>query len=102
MALPAPFTASFFTKLPDEHWSQLLTATMQGSVKSRLPPGIDMNVNVLTSGYWPTYPHLEAKLPDELSRYQTVFKVPDLWQLGTASSAVAYWHGDMLQLMHPQ
>lgn len=48
---------------------------MQGSVKSRLPPGIDMNVNVLTSGYWPSYPHLEAKLPDELTRYQTVFKV---------------------------
>ena len=34
-----------------------------------------MNVNVLTSGYWPSYPHLEAKLPDELTRYQTVFKV---------------------------
>ncbi len=48
---------------------------MQGSVKSRLPPGLDMNVNVLTSGYWPSYPHLEAKLPDELTRYQTVFKV---------------------------
>ncbi len=48
---------------------------MQGSVKSRLRPGIDMNVNVLTSGYWPSYPHLEAKLPDELTRYQTVFKV---------------------------
>ena len=48
---------------------------MQGSVKSRLPPGIDMNVNVLTSGYWPSYPHLKAKLPNELTRYQTVFKV---------------------------
>ena len=48
---------------------------VQTSVKSRLPPGIDMNVNVLTSGYWPSYPHLEAKLPDELTRYQTVFKV---------------------------
>lgn len=48
---------------------------MQGMVKAKLPPGIDMNVNVLTSGYWPSYPHLEAKLPDELTRYQTVFKV---------------------------
>lgn len=48
---------------------------VQGTVKSRLPPGIDMNVNVLTSGYWPSYSHLEAKLPDELTRYQTVFKV---------------------------
>ena len=48
---------------------------LQVSVNLRLPPGIAMNVNVLTSGYWPTYPHLEAKLPDELSRYQAVFKV---------------------------
>ena len=53
---------------------------MQGSVKSRLPPGIDMNVNVLTSGYWPSYPHLEAKLPDELTRYQSVFKVATGYQ----------------------
>ena len=50
-------------------------APVQGTVKAKLPPGIDMNVNVLTSGYWPSYPHLEAKLPDELTRYQTVFKV---------------------------
>ena len=29
----------------------------------RLPPGIDMNVSVLTSGFWPTYPVSDAKLP---------------------------------------
>ena len=51
---------------------------MQAAVKSRLPPGLDMNVNVLTSGYWPSYPHLEATLPDQLTRHQTVFKVPFL------------------------
>ena len=55
-----------------------MSCCMQGSVKSRLPPGIDMSVNVLTSGYWPSYPQLEAKLPDELTRYQTVFKVTDM------------------------
>ena len=57
--------------MPAEQWCVLV----QGTVKAKLPPGIDMNVNVLTSGYWPSYPHLEAKLPDELTRYQTVFKV---------------------------
>ena len=59
------------------HESNAMThcLSVQTSVKSRLPPGVDMNVNVLTSGYWPSYPHLEAKLPDELTRYQTVFKV---------------------------
>mmetsp|Transcript_26420 Transcript_26420/g.74343 ORF Transcript_26420/g.74343 Transcript_26420/m.74343 type:complete len:737 (+) Transcript_26420:341-2551(+) len=34
----------------------------------------EMAVNVLTSGYWPTYPIMDAILPEELHRYQEVFK----------------------------
>lgn len=34
-----------------------------------------MNVSILTSGYWPSYPLYEARLPDELTRHQQVFKV---------------------------
>ena len=34
----------------------------------------DMHVNVLTSGYWPTYPIMDAKLPEELNMYQEIFK----------------------------
>ena len=44
-----------------------------------------MNVNVLTSGYWPSYPHLEATLPDELTRYQAVFKVTILVRVCVSS-----------------
>lgn len=33
-----------------------------------------MNVQVLTCGYWPTYPVLDAHLPDELAEYQEIFK----------------------------
>lgn len=33
-----------------------------------------MTVNVLTQGYWPTYPTVELKLPAELLAYQEVFK----------------------------
>lgn len=47
-----------------------------------------MNVNVLTSGYWPSYPHLEAKLPDELTGYQGVFKVTPLAPLCLCSRAL--------------
>ena len=47
-----------------------------------------MNVNVLTSGYWPSYPHLEAKLPHELTRYQAVFKVAALVPLCVCSEAL--------------
>ena len=31
-----------------------------------------MNVNILTSGYWPTYPVVDANLPAELNTYQQV------------------------------
>ncbi|KAA6417758.1 MAG: ubiquitin- cullin 4 [Trebouxia sp. A1-2] len=70
----------------------MMSFKTSGSVKSRLPPGIDMNVNVLTSGYWPSYPHLEAKLPDELTRYQTVFK--DFY-LSKHSGRRLVWHNSL-------
>ena len=44
-------------------------------MKQRLGQAIDMNVSILTSGYWPSYPLYEARLPDELTRHQQVFKV---------------------------
>lgn len=43
-------------------------------MQTRIPAGIDMNVNILTSGYWPTYPVVDAKLPAELNAYQQVQK----------------------------
>ena len=47
---------------------------MQPAAKSKFPPGIDMNVSILTSGFWPSYPILEANLPSELNDYQAVFR----------------------------
>ncbi len=29
-----------------------------------------MNVNIMTAGYWPTYPVVDARLPAELNEYQ--------------------------------
>ena len=46
----------------------------QAMVRAKVPAGVDMNVNVLTSGYWPSYPIIEATLPQELSGYSQVFK----------------------------
>jgi cullin-4 len=31
--------------------------------KGKAPAGVDMHVSVLTSGFWPTYPIMEARLP---------------------------------------
>ncbi|KAK9797070.1 hypothetical protein WJX73_002435 [Symbiochloris irregularis] len=42
--------------------------------RQRAPAGLDMTVNVLTSGYWPSYPVIDARMPAELSLSQQVFK----------------------------
>ena len=44
--------------------SDVMAAFRQAAhYRSKLPPGVDMSVSVLTSGFWPTYPITEAKLP---------------------------------------
>ncbi len=43
---------------------------VQTSVKAKCPPGLEMSAHILTSGYWPSYPVLDAKLPAELTQYQ--------------------------------
>ncbi|KAL0321370.1 UNVERIFIED_CONTAM: Cullin-4 [Sesamum radiatum] len=40
--------------------------------RTKLPSGIEMSVHVLTTGYWPTYPPMDVRLPLELNVYQTV------------------------------
>jgi len=44
------------------------------TARAKLPPGIEMNVHVLTTGYWPTYTPMEVRMPVELSQYQDIFK----------------------------
>jgi cullin-4 len=51
-----------------------------------------MNVHILTSGYWPTYPVLEARLPAELTQYQAVFK--DFY-LSKHSGRRLVWHNSL-------
>nr|XP_043624376.1 cullin-4-like isoform X2 [Erigeron canadensis] len=40
--------------------------------RTKLLSGIEMSVHVLTTGYWPTYPLMDVRLPHELNVYQTV------------------------------
>lgn len=65
---------------------------------------MDVHVAVLTSGYWPTYPVLDVRLPGELDAVQTVFQEHYLakyggrrlaWQhnLGTAVLRAAFPKG---------
>lgn len=48
------------------------TDMLQAVVQRKLPPGVEMSVNVLTSGYWPSYRIIEATLPQELASYSQV------------------------------
>ncbi|GAB6021134.1 Cullin-4B [Chamberlinius hualienensis] len=49
-----------------QHIQNLNVAEQAGS--------IDLAVNILTMGYWPTYPHVEVHMPPEMIRYQEIFK----------------------------
>ncbi|XP_012455400.1 cullin-4 [Gossypium raimondii] len=42
--------------------------------RTKLRSGIEMSVHVLTTGYWPTYPPMDVRLPHELNVYQDIFK----------------------------
>lgn len=42
--------------------------------QDRLPPNMELNVSVLTTGYWPTYTPMEVRLPEELTICQDLFK----------------------------
>ncbi|CAK7350199.1 unnamed protein product [Dovyalis caffra] len=45
--------------------------------RTKLPSGIEMSVHVLTTGYWPTYPPMDIRLPHELNVYQVLHKIPN-------------------------
>ena len=49
---------------------------------------IDLTVNILTMGYWPTYPVLEVTLPMEMVQYQTIF---NKFYLGKHSGRKLQW-----------
>ncbi|XP_076918003.1 cullin-4-like [Bidens hawaiensis] len=42
--------------------------------RTKLPSGIELSAHVLTTGYWPTYPPMDVRLPHELNVYQDIFK----------------------------
>ncbi|XP_078493450.1 cullin-4A isoform X1 [Ciona intestinalis] len=50
-------------------YRQHLTTKKEGKV-----PNIDMSVNILTMGYWPTYPPMDVRLPSYLVKLQDSFK----------------------------
>eukprot|EP00696_Hemimastix_kukwesjijk_P013473 gnl/Hemi2/26882_TR9048_c0_g1_i1.p1 gnl/Hemi2/26882_TR9048_c0_g1~~gnl/Hemi2/26882_TR9048_c0_g1_i1.p1 ORF type:complete len:769 (-),score=241.55 gnl/Hemi2/26882_TR9048_c0_g1_i1:48-2156(-) len=71
--------AQFTTKLEGMITDMTLAANMQSSFNDWLSarpskPNIDINVQVLTSGFWPTYKAEEIQLPQELLECVGAFK----------------------------
>mmetsp|Transcript_22578 Transcript_22578/g.27227 ORF Transcript_22578/g.27227 Transcript_22578/m.27227 type:complete len:742 (+) Transcript_22578:315-2540(+) len=53
----------------------IMTSFRQSAqVAKRMPTGMEMSVHVLTTGFWPAYPPMEANLPEEISVYQEIFR----------------------------
>jgi len=70
------FTNKLEGMFKDIELSREINESFRQSAQARLklPSGIEMNVHVLTTGYWPTYPPMEVRLPPELNVYQDIFK----------------------------
>lgn len=57
-------------------------------VDEKLPNGIEMGVNVITAGCWPSYPSVDVKLPSHLSALQERF---ESFYLGKYSGRKLTW-----------
>ncbi|XP_077987604.1 cullin-4A-like [Glandiceps talaboti] len=52
----------------------IMVAFKQFMQNQKVPGNIELTVNILTMGYWPTYSPMEVHLPDEMIQYQEIFK----------------------------
>ncbi|KAK2183229.1 hypothetical protein NP493_319g02012 [Ridgeia piscesae] len=52
------------------------------------PGSIDLTVNILTMGYWPTYTPMEVHLPEQMAQFQEIFKK---YYLGKHSGRKLQW-----------
>ncbi|KAM6952899.1 cullin-4B [Lycodopsis pacificus] len=57
-----------------------------------IPGNIELTVNILTMGYWPTYVPMEVHLPSEMVRLQEIFKT---FYLGKHSGRKLQWQSTL-------
>ncbi|KAG8192285.1 hypothetical protein JTE90_002110 [Oedothorax gibbosus] len=71
----AAFTSKLEGMFKDMDLSKELMTTFRQHLNNTRPEEtIDMNVSVLTMGYWPTYPVCEVNMPTKMLKYQQVFR----------------------------
>jgi len=92
----APFTSKLEGMFKDINVSKDVMASFRGSAahQDRLQDGLEMSVNVLTKGFWPTYPTLPVTLPPQLQHHQEVFKE---FYLSKHNGRRLHWHDSLGQ-----
>lgn len=85
----AAFTSKLEGMFKDMEISkELMTAFKNHLAHVKIPQNMDLTVNVLTMGYWPTYPPIEVQMPPYMLKYQEVFKK---FYLGKHSGRKLLW-----------
>ncbi|XP_003477616.1 cullin-4A isoform X1 [Cavia porcellus] len=85
----AAFTSKLEGMFKDMELSKDIMVHFKQHMQNQSAPGpIDLTVNILTMGYWPTYTPMEVHLPPEMVRLQEVFKT---FYLGKHSGRKLQW-----------
>ncbi|KAM6180192.1 cullin-4A isoform 1-T1 [Erethizon dorsatum] len=85
----AAFTSKLEGMFKDMELSKDIMVHFKQHMQNQSSPGpIDLTVNILTMGYWPTYTPMEVHLPPEMVRLQEVFKT---FYLGKHSGRKLQW-----------
>ncbi|XP_023231926.1 cullin-4A-like [Centruroides sculpturatus] len=89
----AAFTSKLEGMFKDMELSKELMLAFKQYLQNINPPGsINMTVNILTMGYWPTYQAMEVHLPAEMVQYQEIFK---RFYLGKHSGRKLQWQPNL-------
>lgn len=66
----AAFTSKLEGMFKDMELSKDFMFTFKQQIQNiDTPGGLDLTVNILTMGYWPTYMPMEVHLPHEVSKF---------------------------------
>ncbi|ESO98807.1 hypothetical protein LOTGIDRAFT_187016 [Lottia gigantea] len=85
----AAFTSKLEGMFKDMELSKDLSLALKPYMQNLdVAGGIELTVNILTMGYWPTYQPMEVHLPQEMIRYQEIFKK---FYLGKHSGRKLQW-----------
>uniref|UniRef100_A0A8C6A1D2 Cullin-4 n=1 Tax=Marmota marmota marmota TaxID=9994 RepID=A0A8C6A1D2_MARMA len=89
----AAFTSKLEGMFKDMELSKDIMVHFKQHMQNQSAPGpIDLTVNILTMGYWPTYTPVEVHLPPEMVRLQEVFKA---FYLGKHSGRKLQWQSTL-------